>query len=138
MEPAPELTARVREYYAGMTAGDVARCRSFYSDAPASLHIGTDPEEWWNDAEAFRGVLERQVPELQGIRFIPGDTSAWKDGAIGWTADRGALELPDRGRVPLRWTAVWRMERGAWRIVQSHASFGVPNAESIRRDLPAR
>jgi hypothetical protein len=54
------------------------------------------------------------------------DVDAFREGGVGWAAGRGWFDVEGR-RVPVRMTAVLHQEDGDWKIVQTHASIGVPN-----------
>ena len=49
----------------------------------------------------------------------------------GWFADRLAFVTPDGHDIPCRLTGVWRREGDEWKLIQSHASIGVPNAQAF-------
>jgi len=59
---------------------------------------------------------------------------AFEDGQFGWATSFFALVTPE-GRMPLRTTALFRLEAGAWRIVQYHNSFPTPNQQIFGIDL---
>jgi ketosteroid isomerase-like protein len=52
-------------------------------------------------------------------------------GDAGWFADRPVLVTPDGHFIPCRLTGVWRREGDEWKLIQSHASSGVPNAQAF-------
>ena len=68
-------------------------------------------------------------------RFQPGDPQCYQEGSVGWCADQARIVLPDGTEQRIRLTAVFHQEGGDWKMVQSHASLGVPNAEAIGTDL---
>jgi hypothetical protein len=39
--------------------------------------------------------------------------------------------MPDGQEIPCRLTGVLRLEGGEWKVIQSHASIGVPNAQAF-------
>lgn len=54
---------------------------------------------------------------------------------MGWTAERAAFVVPGSRQIPVRITAVYHQEDGEWKVVQSHASVGVPNQELVGKEL---
>ena len=78
------------------------------------------------------------MPQMKraGVTFIPGDLQCYREGSVGWTADRPTLRLPGGAEIPLRMTTVFHQEGGEWKMVQFHTSIGVPNTESVGIDLP--
>ncbi len=133
MEQAPDLTALMHRFYAAVSQGDVAFMEQFISQHEEVLMIGTDPNEWWADAPTIIRTLQAQAQA--GIQAVPGELQAYRHGAVGWVADRGTFVLPDGSAAPFRWTAVFLQEDGDWKLVQGHASVGVPNEEVIGTDL---
>jgi hypothetical protein len=68
-----------------------------------------------------------------GIRTIDGDPQAYREGSVGWVMDQPKFHLPNGTQLPMRWTGVFHQENGAWKLVQGHASFGVPNEIAAKR-----
>jgi hypothetical protein len=133
MQQAPELTGVVMRFYEAISRGDVAVMDQMASREPGLVFIGTDPDEWFEDVASVRRMLEAQAGA--GVTVVSGDIRAFREGSIGWIADRGMFRLADGTEVPFRLTAVFREEDGAWKLVQEHASFGVSNEEAIGEDL---
>ena len=81
--------------------------------------------------------MQAQLQEMRaaGIELVPGEVQAYREGSVGWAADRPTFRLPDGTTLPARLTAVFHREDGAWKMVQSHASFGVRNEEAIGEEL---
>ena len=135
MEQSPDLKDVMLRYYEAVSQGDVAFMDRILSSQREVLIIGTDPNEWWADPATINQTLRAQAQA--GIKIVPGDLLAYREGSVGWVADRGKFVLPDGAEVPVRWTAVFRQEGGEWKLVQGHASIGVPNEEALGTDLKA-
>ncbi len=133
MEPAPELTAITHQIYDALSHGDTTLVDQLTSQQPGLVIIGTDPDEWWEERTALRDAVAAQAGA--GITVVPGELRAYREGSVGWVADRGAFRLPDGTEVPVRLTAVFHQEDGQWRVVQAHASIGMSNQEAIGIDL---
>jgi ketosteroid isomerase-like protein len=56
-----------------------------------------------------------------------GGGGRWRD--VAWAEGRGRFTSAGGGERPVRMTAVFAREDGQWKVVQSHASIGVPNAD---------
>ncbi len=135
MQPAPDLADVVRRLYDAFSRGDADLVEQLTSRQAGLVFIGTDPDEWFDDIGSVRQLLQAQAGA--GITVVPGDIRAYREGSIGWAADRGAFRLPDGTEVPFRLTAVFRQEDGDWKLVQEHASIGVSNEEAIGQELSA-
>jgi hypothetical protein len=135
MQPAPELESFLQQVYADMSGGDLDEfAQLFERDA---LGIGTDPAEWWSGdgvlSRAFVTQL-REMREMGGLRLVPGNTEACREGTVGWIADRATAYLGDM-TIPMRITIVCHQRDGAWKIVQWHVSLGVRNEEALGEEL---
>lgn len=136
MERSAEIEAAVRDFYHAMNKGDVTAIAERIGGSVRM--VGTDAEEWWGPdrADVLR-VFTAQVEEMSGqVSLEPYDTEAWSEGTVGWCASKVRVVIggePSEARM----TGVLRLEDGAWRIVQGHVSFGVPNAEAFPgQELP--
>jgi len=61
-----------------------------------------------------------------------GVLKAYCEGSVGWVAARHMHKPPDGTEIEFRMTAVFHNENGQWKVVQQHASVGVPN-EALQR-----
>jgi hypothetical protein len=133
MERSAELEQFVSDFYDSLKSGAVDRLDAAVSQEV--LGIGTDPDEWW-EGETFTKTWKAQMEAMGGTMPIaPGSLVAYREGNVGWFADRPAFDLPG-GQVPFRLTGVAVKEGDDWKIVQVHASIGIPNAESVGVELP--
>jgi class 3 adenylate cyclase len=125
----PEVEAIFARILKSFESGDVATIRRYAPPSPEFRSIGSDPDEWW-DGETFVPIMEAQIEEMGGLRAEVSDVEAWEAGSTAWGAAKIRIEL---GAVvtDLRVTAVFVLDEGMWRVVQWHASEGVPNEESL-------
>ncbi len=137
LQESPELRDVFLRYYDAMERGDASMALDLMSRDQGVLGIGTDTDEWWSGFVTIERVFTAQLSELRraGVRIKPGDPQCYQEGDVGWGADRGRILLPNGQQHPLRLTAVFRREGNAWKMVQSHASLGVRNAEALGTDL---
>jgi ketosteroid isomerase-like protein len=133
MEPAPELRDVVMRFYQAMGEGNADAFEAMASRRGPAVFIGTDPQEWWENVEDVSKAVRELVSA--GITLVPGDIKAYREGSVGWIADQGRFRMEDGTEVPFRLTAVFREEDGDWKMVQEHASVGVPNVEVVGQDL---
>ena len=95
--------------------------------------IGSDPDEWWDGHDAIVAALRADV-QSSDVSGRVDDVVGYEEGDIGWAAMRGTF-IEGESRVPFRGTAVMRREDGEWRMVQAHASIGVPNDQMLNPAL---
>ena len=138
MEQSPELKEVILRYYDAFASGDYTIYERMLSQTDGLLGIGTDPNEWWDSHATLVRISKAQIQELKGagVSFIPGDLQCYREGSVGWSADRPTLRLPDGTNLPLRMTTVFHQENGEWKMVQFHTSIGVPNSEAVGAELP--
>jgi ketosteroid isomerase-like protein len=91
------------------------------------VHIGTDAEEWWTSKQVADAVAA--VGGADDIQAVSDDTEIHVQGDVAWAEGRGRFTSAGGGERPVRMTAVFAREDGQWKVVQSHASIGVPNED---------
>jgi ketosteroid isomerase-like protein len=64
-----------------------------------------------------------------GVRVLTHYVEVHVAGEVGWAEGRGRFTHPGGAERPARFTAVLLREDGRWRVVQSHASIGLPNED---------
>jgi len=128
-EPQDEVRKVLDEMIEAQNAGDAERLRSMLSERPDAVHIGTDAEEWWTSKQ----VIDATATAGGGddIRVVADDTDIHVQGDIAWAEGRGRFTRADGTERPVRVTGVLVREDGRWKVVQSHASIGVPNADIV-------
>ncbi len=129
MERSTAIAEVLQSVYAAVSNGDVAALHETLSDREGLVFIGTDPDEWFDEPGAIRDMLAAQA--AAGVTVRAGAITAFEEGTVGWVADQGAFVLPDGSEVPFRLTAVFHRERGAWKLVQEHASVAVTNEAAL-------
>ena len=109
--------------------GDVATLERLASPSPAFRAIGTDPDEWW-DGDTFLPVMAAQLAEMGVMEVEVVHVEGWEVGPLAWAAARVRVAVGE-SEIEMRTTAIFLLDTGMWRIVQWHASEGVPNEESL-------
>jgi ketosteroid isomerase-like protein len=126
-ESQDEIRKVLDEMTEALNAGDAARLRTMLSQRPDAVHIGTDAEEWWTGKEVVDGVAAADSGD--DIQVVNDDVGIHVQGDIAWVEGRGRFTRADGAERPVRTTSVFAREDGHWKVVQSHASIGVPNAD---------
>ncbi len=133
MQPAPELEQVVLRFYEALSRRDGDLAEKLTSREAGAVFMGTDPDECLEDTASLRQLV--QVQARAGVTVAPDEVRAYREGSVGWIADRGAFRLADGTEVPFRLPAVFHEEDGDWKLVQEHASIGVSNEQAIGEDL---
>ena len=123
-----EIRKVLDEMLEALNTGDAGRLRTVLSERPNAVHIGTDAEEWWTS----KLLLDAAAVDVHGendVRAVADDLDIHVHGDIAWIEGRGRFTRADGAERPVRMTGVLVREDGQWKVAQSHASIGVPNAD---------
>jgi class 3 adenylate cyclase len=154
MQRSPEIEGALCRLVRCVAASDLEGVRAFRSDERGRRFIGTDPREWYVDDD-MDALWDAQLPEFAaagGVSLQILDADGFEEGSIGWGAINCLVDIGGFGEFPSRVSAVFRLERGHWRVVQIHFSAAVTNevatglemtttfdavADSVREDRPS-
>ena len=123
------VTERIVE---ALNSGDAQALAPLLSDRVGSVHIGSDPQEWWTKQQLVDGIREAMEAGGDQVRAEVTETSVHSLGDVAWTEGRGRFVNADGQEREVRITGVYVREGGSWRAAQSHASIGVVNDEIFR------
>jgi uncharacterized protein (TIGR02246 family) len=124
-----EVRKVIEETIEAQNAGDAARLRSMLSERPDGVHIGTDGEEWETSKQIVDAVAA--AGGADDIQAVADDLGIHIQGDVAWAEGHGRFTRAGGGERPVRMTCVLIRENGQWKVVQSHASIGVPNADTF-------
>ena len=108
--------------------GDAERLRATLSERPDAIHIGSDAEEWWTSKQLLDATAADLANE-HDVRVVADDIGIHVLDDAAWLEGRGRFTRADGAERPVRMTCVMVREDGQWKVVQIHASIGVPNAD---------
>ena len=127
MKKSTELQKIINSYFESVATGDISWTERHI--AKTARLVGTDPNEWL-EGEKVAEFLKDEVKALGGvIKFELGETEAYQEGSVGWGLARPTLIMPDGKQISPRWSAVFHQENREWKLIQLHASVGIPNEE---------
>lgn len=138
MDQSPEVEDAYVQLLAAMSGGDAAAFTALFSRQPGALFFGTSPEEWIAGPSAIGEFAEGMLPALQraGLTLEPGHPQAFREGSVGWVADRLTIRAASGHAQELRVIVVFRQEDGRWKAVLYGHSLGVPDEQvDVFRDL---
>lgn len=137
MERSPELEAVARRWVSHFAAGDVEAVLATLSgdEKDGLLWVGTDPTEEWRGRVVIDRVIRAQFEEMGGsFPFRLVDVIGWSEGTVGWTYNTMVLEIEPEP-VLLRFTAVYHLELGSWKMVHAITAIPTGNAEALGVEL---
>jgi len=128
MEESAEVKAAMLRYYDAITSGNAKAMEQFFTRQDGALLIGMDPTEWWEGHDTIIEVWTMQFAVMEGgFPMRSTDLRAYSEGSVGWAVDRPVFTLQDGSDAPFRLTVILHKEGDDWKVVHSHASFGVGN-----------
>ena len=132
MERSPELEQIIGGWFQAVSHGDTSWVDRHVSQQARVRLVGTDPNEWL-DGEQVAEFLKEEAKALapMGVKVAAGEPEACREGTVGWGVTRPTLTLPNGKEISPRWSAVFHQEDGQWKLVQLHASVGIPNEELL-------
>lgn len=131
MEKSKEIADIIAGWFKAAEKGDGAYALTHVSRAPSTLLVGTDPKEWFRGKTAAQ-FLSNEAKSMGGqIKVKVGKVEAYKEGSVGWGIANPSITLPNGKIFQPRWSAVLHKEAGKWKIVQIHASAGIPNEQLL-------
>lgn len=140
MEPSTEVQDAYVQLLKALSGGDAAAFTARFSPQPGTLFFGTSPEEWIEGPSAVGEFAEGMVPALQraGLTLHPGHPQGYREGSVGWVADRLTIRSASGHAQELRVSVVFREEDGRWKAVLYGHSLGVPDDQvEVFRELSA-
>lgn len=130
----PEIEAVARRVLATWGQGDVEVMSNLFSSSADLRVLGFDIDELWNGADDFLKILTTQMGEMPDWSIDIHDVEAFEDGSFGWATLQSTVVTPE-AETPMRHTAVFRLDGGAWKVVQWHNSVPVPNQQVFGVEL---
>lgn len=137
MQQAPDLRKVIEDWFEAVSRGDTSWVDRHVSRSPGVRLVGTDPDEWLQ-GEQVAEFLKGEAEAIGGSVTVSfGDTEAYCEGTVGWGIARPILTFPDGQAFSPRWAGVFHREDGEWKLVQVHASVGIPNEQLLGAETPA-
>jgi ketosteroid isomerase-like protein len=120
-----EIRAVFDQLLEAQNAGDAEGVRARLPERPGAVHIGTDADEWWTSEQIVDAVAAAGGADQ--IQAAADDVVIHVQGDAPWVEGRGRFTTAGGGERPVRMTGVFAREDSQWKMVQPHASIGVPN-----------
>jgi class 3 adenylate cyclase/ketosteroid isomerase-like protein len=130
----PEIEAVARRILATWNKRDVETMSNLFSSDPSLRVLGFDLDEQWRGPEEFLNVFAAQSGEFPDWSIDVHEAEAFEDGSLGWATLHSTIVTPET-ETPMRHTAVFRLDGGAWKVVQWHNSIPVSNQQIFGVEL---
>ena len=126
--PSEELKSVVKRWIDAMNARDYVSAANIFLRDDAFRYIGSDEHEWWAGSAPI-DAYEQHQNEMPPYHIQVEESEAYEAGSVGWAALRTTITFEGLAPRSLRWTFVFVLDAGIWRIAQVHDSVAVPNPE---------
>jgi len=135
VQESAELRAVIAAWFDRVSYGDLLWVDRHVSRETGVRFVGTNPGEEIKGEEGA-AFLEEEVMAMAGaVEVHLGHVEAYQEGSVGWELARPTITLANGHRISPRWSAVFHWEDGQWKLVQLHASVGIPNQELLGMEI---
>jgi class 3 adenylate cyclase len=129
-----ELESVARRWLDARVDQDSETAANLFYPAEFLRYVGTDAHEWW-EGSRIPDAYPQHMAKYPPTRVVVDSGEAFETGEVGWAALQGSISVADHEPVPLRWTFVFVLDGGVWRIVQVHSSVPFPNPVLVGVEL---
>lgn len=126
MQASPAVAAALATFFEKNASGDVSTYDEVVSREEAVVAVGSTAREWFAGQEAVRGAYG-----VEGVLIDAGTIDAWENGDTGWALAQPTFTVPDGPSFRLRFTAVFILEDGSWKLIHLHGSYPVPDEVAV-------
>ena len=131
IKESPELVAVVMRWLNALQNKERDALKNMFSESAFLRYIGTDVNEVWSGKLVREGYADH-AEEIPDFKIEPSLVEAFECGGAGWAFCTGELSVDGVGNsFTERFSLVFVLEAGAWKITQIHSSFPRSNLETI-------
>jgi len=132
--PKDELSLLIREWYYAASEGKIEKFLDFFVKDDRATYFGTDPHEVWYGFDQIRANIEENFRTYGSWTIMSKNLQVHQIGDVAFFTDE--VELSARLQSSsiaedARMSGIVIHEKGAWKIVQAHFSFGIPNTDLL-------
>lgn len=127
----PELKAVVSRWLNALQTKDGNALTNLLSESEHLRYIGTDVNEFWSGMVVRQGYATH-IEEIPEFNLTPTVLEAFECGNTGWASCVAELRVAGMKECYVeRFSWVFVLEAGAWKIAQAHSSFPRTNLDTI-------
>lgn len=131
MEQSPELRDLIAGYFRSFTAGDAEWVERHVANGDELRLIGTNPDEWLGGVDAFVLFRQEAASATGELSAQVSDIEAYASGGVGWGAAQVRFAIPSGLVARGRFSGVFILVDGTWKVVSSHTSIPVADEEAF-------
>lgn len=127
----PELEAVARRFFRAARERNGKAMRNLLSRSAKLRFIGSAPNELWSGQSVREGIEAHfnEAPDFLSDEELFGE--AYEANDTGWAVFERRIELQGNPTpVDFRFSLIFTLEDGAWKILHRHASVGKPNTDT--------
>ncbi len=126
-DTAKQVEQAFEEIFDALHVTDAEKLAAVLADRPGSIHIGSDPGEWWTKSQFLDMIREAMSAGGGQIRAEHDKVNVQFAGDVAWIDTTGRFISSEGAQRDIRLTVVFVREDGRWKATQTHVSIGVPN-----------
>ena len=130
IDESAELVAVATRWVDAMNRRDFATVANLFLRSGHGRYVGTDAHEWWQGVDYIEAYAAHQE-ELPAFFIDVQEVEGFAVGEFGWAAVRTLISFEGGESRSARFTFVFLLDSGFWRIIQTHSSFAVPNPDVL-------
>lgn len=131
MQQSSELGELIAGYFRSFTVGDPGWVERHVLKGAELRLIGTNPAEWPQGVDAFMLFRQEAAAATGTLGAEVSDIEAYSQGETGWGAGRVRFTTGDGQVARARFSAVFVLVDGVWKVVSSHTSIPVPDDDAF-------
>ena len=131
IRPSPELMAVLDRWQEAFRVRDTRTLVNLLSRDASLRYVGSDEGECWTD-DLLRSGFAEHAGEVPDFAYSPEFSEAFECGPCGWALWVGGLTFAGQDEPRHhRFSFVFALEDGVWRITQLHCSNPIANMEKL-------
>ena len=134
MQQSPELRELIAGYFRSFTVGDPDWVERHVLNGDELRLIGTNPDEWLHGVDAFTLFRQEAAAATGALAADVSDIEAYSAGEAGWGAGRVRFTTQNGLTARARFSVVFVLVDGTWKVVSSHTSIPIPDDEAFSAD----
>ena len=131
MKRSSELRELIIGYFESFTVGDPGWVDRHVLNGAELRLIGTGPDEWMDGAQGFSVFQQESAAATGALSAEVSDIEAYSEGDVGWGAALVRFTLPNGQSARSRFSVVFVVHDGTWKVVSAHNSIAVADEDAF-------
>lgn len=134
MKRSSVLCELIAGYFESFTVGDPDWVERHVLNGAELRLIGTSAEEWLEGVQGFSVFQQEAATATGALGAEVCDVEAYSHGDVGWGAAKVRFTLPTGESARSRFSVVFILREGVWKVVSAHNSIAVADEDAFATD----